>query len=130
MAERSRDWMAQAQRDLETARWNAEGGFYEWACFAAHQAAEKGLKAAYAKLGGAAWGHSVAALLVGLREKVEVDEEVVGLGRMLDRFYLPTRYPNGWETGSPKDYYALEDAQDAIARAHEVLRFCDGLLAG
>lgn len=130
MAERSRDWMAQAFRDLETARWTAEGGFHEWACFTAHQAAEKALKAAYAKLGGDAWGHSVTALLAGLREKVELDDEFVARGRILDRFYLPTRYPNGWEAGSPQDYYDSEDAKDAIARAEDVLRFCDGLLAG
>jgi HEPN domain-containing protein len=29
MAERSRDWIAQAKRDLETARWQLQGGFYE-----------------------------------------------------------------------------------------------------
>jgi HEPN domain-containing protein len=30
MAERSADWIAQARRDLDSARWLAEGHFYEW----------------------------------------------------------------------------------------------------
>lgn len=40
MPERSADWMVQAERDLEQARWSLEGRFFEWACFVARQAAE------------------------------------------------------------------------------------------
>jgi len=39
--DRSRDWFAQAERDLEHARSAQREGRHEWACFAAHQAAEK-----------------------------------------------------------------------------------------
>src|SRR5436305_3536911 len=42
MADRSGDWMAQAERDLDFARTAARDGFHEWACFVAQQAAEKG----------------------------------------------------------------------------------------
>jgi len=38
---RYRDWMAQALRDLEHAGVSLRAGHYEWACFAAQQAAEK-----------------------------------------------------------------------------------------
>lgn len=122
--------MAQAARDLETARWLAEGRFHEWACFAAQQAAEKALKAVYEARGGVSWGHSVAGLLRGLLEKAEVPEGIIDDGRTLDRFYLPARYPNGWEAGSPQDYYTAEDATDAIDRADRIVRLCQGLLAG
>ncbi len=44
--ERSADWMDQAEGDLEHARSDLKGGFYDWACFSSHQAAEKALKAA------------------------------------------------------------------------------------
>lgn len=37
--------MAQAQRDLEHARLSIGSGHFEWACFAAQQAAEKAVKA-------------------------------------------------------------------------------------
>jgi len=59
MPERSEDWLAQARRDIESARWQTEGGFFEWACFICQQSAEKALKAIYQGLGGDARGHSV-----------------------------------------------------------------------
>lgn len=49
--ERSRDWMDQAQGDLEHAQHDLEHGFYEWACFSAQQAAEKAVRAIFQKLG-------------------------------------------------------------------------------
>jgi len=130
LAERSQDWLAQALRDLESARWQAQGGFFEWACFAAQQAAEKALKAVYQKLGAEARGPSVIGLLAGLRERVRVDETLFECARLLDRFYIPTRYPNGWPAGSPKDFYTEKDAADAIRCAEELVRFGNGLLAG
>jgi HEPN domain-containing protein len=47
MPERSGDWMAQAERDLEQAEWSLKGGFYEWVCFTCQQAAEKAVKAVF-----------------------------------------------------------------------------------
>lgn len=129
MAERSQDWINQARRDLELARWSAEGAFFEWTCFAAQQAAEKAVKGVYQKLGGVAWGHSVASLLTGLQEQVTVDGEILTAARRLDRFYVPARYPNGWEAGSPREYYTLEDADEAVGCAEQLIRFCEGLLA-
>lgn len=129
MAERSRDWLEQAKRDLENAHWEKQGGFYEWACFVSQQAAERAVKAVYQRLGGEAWGHSVANLLVGLREKLEVHEELLKYAKGLDRFYIPTRYPNGWHTGSPKDYYTEEDAEHALRYGEQIIRFCENLLA-
>lgn len=130
MAERSADWLKQARRDLENARWQLEGEYYEWACFVSQQSAEKAVKAVYQKLSGEPWGHSVGSLLDGLREKTEVPEDLERDGRALDRFYVPARYPNGWAEGAPKDYYTRDDAEDAIRRAEGILRFCHGLLAG
>lgn len=129
MAERSEDWMAQARRDLDQARWSLEGGFHEWACFVSQQAAEKAVKAVYQRLGAESWGHSVASLLEGLEREVDVPEEVGACGRGLDRYYVPARYPNGWESGAPKDYYREDDAREAVGCAERVLRFCEGLLA-
>jgi len=130
MAERSRDWMDQAHRDLEHARTSIESGHFEWACFAAQQAAEKAVKAVHERLGGVAWGHSVTELLAGLGEHVEVPRNLLGLARALDRVYVPSRYPSGLVAGSPKDYYMEEDAEGAVGDSGEILRFCEGLLAG
>ncbi|MDQ7857897.1 MAG: HEPN domain-containing protein [Armatimonadota bacterium] len=50
-------------------------------------------------------------------------------GRLLDRFYIPARYPSSWDRGSPKDYFTREDAGHALRCAESILRFCEGLLA-
>lgn len=93
-------------------------------------AAEKAIKAVYQKLGGEAWGHAVAALLEGMKERVQVPDDLPACGQLLDRFYIPARYPNSWDAGSPKDYYTSEDVERALGCAEAVLRFCQGLLAG
>ena len=129
LADRSKDWIEQANRDLESARWEMKGGFHEWACFVSQQAAEKAVKAVYNRLAGEAWGHSIANLLQGLKEKIEVPDELLEAGRALDRYYIPARYPNGWDVGIPRDYYVEKDALAAIAHSEEVIRFCQSLLA-
>ena len=47
MPSRADDWFRQAPRDLAHARDTFEDGVYEWAAFAAQQAAEKAVKALY-----------------------------------------------------------------------------------
>ncbi|MDN3513291.1 MAG: HEPN domain-containing protein [Candidatus Brocadia sp.] len=129
MPERSADWIKQAERDIESARSQMNGGFYEWACFIAQQAAEKAVKAAYQKLGGEAWGHSVSELLKGLCEKTDTPQEVINIAKQLDKFYIPARYPNGWVSGTPSDYIAREDEDNAIGNSEKIIQFCKGILA-
>ncbi len=129
MPERSGDWMKQAKRDLESAKSQLQEGFYEWACFIAQQGAEKAVNALYQKLGGEAWGHSVGSLLKGLKEKAGVEEELVQSGIFLDRFYIPSRYPNGWASGTPGDFIIKKDVEDAIGNSEKIIWFCDRLLA-
>ena len=50
----------------------------------------------YQRLGADAWGHSVLDLLTGLREKIDVKDELLEAGKGLGRFYIPARYPNSW----------------------------------
>lgn len=52
MPERSTDWMKRARRALEAVRRVADETFFEWACFVFQQAAKKGVKAVFQKLGG------------------------------------------------------------------------------
>src|SRR6266550_2855896 len=85
MPNRSHDWLAQAHRDLEQAEDSRSAGRDEWACFAAHQAAEKAVKALHLFLGQEAWGHVVARLLQEL--PVAVPGDLVERSRVLDTFY-------------------------------------------
>ena len=130
MAERSGDWLRQAQRDLDSARAQRAAEFHEWACFISQQASEKALTAVFQKLGGEAWGHSIADLLRTLKERVDVPASLHASAINLDRYYIPSRYPNGWAAGSPGDYFTDEDANSAIGHSEAILRFCEGVLAG
>jgi HEPN domain-containing protein len=128
MADRSGDWLAQAERDLAMAERARSGELHEWACFAAQQAAEKALKAAHLARGQEAWGHVVAELLdalavpppAGLRDKALV----------LDGYYIPTRYANGHAAGPPSAHYGDLQSREAIAYAREVVGFARVQMAG
>ncbi|MCX7750016.1 MAG: HEPN domain-containing protein, partial [Candidatus Bipolaricaulota bacterium] len=100
MASRARDWMSQAERDLSHAR-EAQGvGHHEWACFAAHQAAEKAIQVLFQSLGADARGHSVVGLLEELPPSLRPAAELWDAAGRLDRHYIPTRYPNAFPSGA------------------------------
>jgi len=126
MANRSGDWLHQAEADLEHAQSSAKDGDYEWSCFAAQQAAEKALKALYYSLHGDPWGHSILAMLRGLpSEAVGTPEaDLIDAAKALDKHYIQTRYPNGFDTGAPTDYYTERDARESITLAKSILEFC------
>jgi HEPN domain-containing protein len=126
MANRSGDWFRQAEADLEHAESSARDGDYEWSCFAAQQAAEKALKALYYSLHGDPWGHSILAMFRGLPPEVTVALQVdlIDAAKTLDKHYILTRYPNGFDAGAPADYYTERDARESIAHAKSILEFC------
>jgi HEPN domain-containing protein len=128
MAERSKDWFAQAERDFRHARNARDDGDYEWACFAAQQSADKAVKAIYRRLGLEGWGHSLKQLLDSLAEIEQVPSELREAGLLLDRYYIPTRYPNGFAQGVPGEYFLAKDAEEAIAYADRILAFIRGRL--
>ena len=126
MPRRARDWLNQAARDLEHAKLVAKKGFHEWACFSAQQAAEKAVKALHQALGADIWGHSTWRLLEELPAGWRPGPELVDLARELDRFYMPTRYPNMHPSGSPYQYYTKSDAERAVEIAERIVSFCRG----
>jgi len=130
MPTRVQDWMRQAKRDLEHAREELRSGYYEWGCFSAQQAAEKALKALYQHLHAEAWGHSVKKLLENLPPSHACATELIEQGAALDKFYIPTRYPNGFDVGAPEDYYSKNDLEEAIQYAANVIQFCDDNISG
>ncbi len=127
--ERSADWMDQAEGDLEHARSDLRGGFYDWACFSSQQSAEKALKAVFQKLGAEAWGHSVADLLQELSKSRQIPKELVDLALELDKVYIPARYPNAHPSGSPRKRYTKNEAQRIVEYAAKIVNFCKGLLS-
>jgi len=120
--------MAQAKRDLEHAAKDVVDAYYEHACFEAQQAAEKAVKAVFHRHHADAWGHRVAVLLQALSAFTQApDDALVDDAKILDQLYVPTRYPNGFESGAPKDFFTREQADDAVRRAERIIRWCDRL---
>ncbi len=124
MAERSGDWLRQAEADLRHAHNARDDGDFEWSAFACHQAAEKAIKAVFQKHNQDAWGHALSILLSQLPAEAGAGKELVDRAKQLDKHYIPTRYPNGFERGAPVDFYTRKEAEDAIANAEAILEFC------
>jgi HEPN domain-containing protein len=126
----ARRWLATAVDDLEAARLLADGGKHAHACFAAQQAGEKAIKALWCFRGADPWGHSVQRLLRDL-EPPEVRSELADLledGAMLDRHYIPTRYPNGLPDLTPGEVYFRRDADACMDAAGRIIDRARGLI--
>lgn len=123
MANRWLDWLRQAERDLEQALDSREAGRHEWACFAAHQAAEKAVKGLHLRLGQEAWGHVVARLLADLPDSVGLPAGLEEKARVLDNFYVPTRYANSHPEGAPFEHYGPLQSEQALNHAREIIAF-------
>ena len=121
MANRAKDWFAQAERDLAQALASRREARHEWACFAAQQAAEKAVKGLHLHLDQEAWGHVVARLLREL--PLTVPELLVEKGKVLDNFYVATRYANGHAEGAPFEHYGSLQSEEAIRHAGEIIEF-------
>lgn len=117
-----RRWFLQALRDLDDAKYLSDGGRHNVACFLAQQAAEKALKAFLFFAGAeAVWGHSVAELCHDVAEMNPEFEGLLKIAGPLDKYCIPTRYPNGLPGGIPADAFTEGDAQMALSMAKQFL---------
>ena len=124
MSNRYKDWRRQANADLRHSHHALEDGDLEWCSFAAHQAAEKALKACFLHLGMEAWGHTLSALAGNLGDAVPLPAELVDYAKSLDKHYILARYPNGFPSGAPTDFYTEAEAREAVRYAETILEFC------
>ena len=123
--ERAKDWLKQALKDLKHAENSIQSNDHEWACFAAQHSAEKSVKALFQALHAEAWGHSVSGLLQVLPDKIKVDDQLLDSAKILDRHYIPARYPNAHPSGAPTDYYTGTDSNQAVEYAEKIYTFCE-----
>ena len=130
MASRWKDWYEQGKRDRERALLDIQYGYYEWACFTLQQSAGKVVKALGLALGLTLWGHSLTEMLKWIGQRIEVPPEILDDARLLDLYYIPPRYPNGFPSGKPADYFTETQAREALRAADRILRFCESHLPG
>jgi len=124
MAVRTKDWFRQGEKDLDHARKSVTNADFEWACFAAQQAAGKTVKALYQSVHIDVVDHSVSRMMRNLPQNLEAPEDLINCAKELDRHYIPSRYPNSHPEGAPLDYYTEQDARTAVEGAERIVGFC------
>jgi HEPN domain-containing protein len=123
MSRRYQDWLMQARRDLKAARDSLNAGNYEWTAFQAQQGAEKALKALLRYHNHEARGHTLVHLLDTVQDFVAVPADLWPKVRELDRHYIQPRYPNGFATGYPAEFYDQETAERVEGYGTEIVEF-------
>jgi HEPN domain-containing protein len=117
-------WFTQAIKDLDDAKFNLSGKRYNVACFLAQQSVEKALKAYLLSKGAEeVWGHSTADLC---KDAQNFDKDFANLqsdSASLDKYYIPTRYPNALPGGIPAEAFDEVDAKRATSIAEKIISF-------
>ncbi len=119
-------WLQTARSDLETASILLENARWAHACFHAQQAGEKALEALWHSRDLDPWGHSVLRLIDELGsaspETHRLVEDLREASGRLDRYYVPTRYPNGLPEIVPDQAFFRTDAEDALSQAAAIIQ--------
>ncbi|BER91754.1 HEPN domain-containing protein [Atrimonas thermophila] len=128
MGNRHQDWLRQAEKGSKRAQRSVEHGDDGWARFTAHQTAEKAVKALHLFWGQEAWGYVVAKLLREL--PISVPEELIERGKVLDGYYIPPRYPNGFPEGVPFEHFGSLQTREALEHARSIIEPVRSQMAG
>jgi HEPN domain-containing protein len=112
-------WLQTAKEDLDAAKVLKDAGKHAQACFFAQQSGEKALKAMWYVADQDPWGHSIQRLVSDFPDPEVFDKLDDWLMRAagLDRYYIPTRYPNGLPDLTPGQSYFPQDSEQAIEQA-------------
>lgn len=124
-------WLATAREDWESARILADAGRHAHACFLFQQAAEKAIKALWYAADDDPWGHSVQRLLQECPAEIASAKRTKSIeaAAALDKYYIPTRYPNGLPDLTPHAVYRPSDSADAAERAGFILDMASEMLS-
>jgi len=119
-------WFAFAEDDIRMAELAIQEGIFNQACFHAQQAAEKLLKGLLISKGTTPPRTHKLNDLVGLTGEIltsELREQII----LLDRFYIPTRYPDALPgtlpLGLPSEHEARESLSTACTLRERVMKF-------
>ena len=119
-------WLMTAEEDLAAAQTLSDHEMFAIACFHAQQAAEKSIKAIWHFEDEDPWGHSVKKLIDDFPRKNELPDlsELNDSASLLDKYYIPTRYPNGLPDLTPGQVYTKSDAALGLDAAYRFIELC------
>lgn len=108
------DCLGAARDLLATGRWAK-------VCFLCQQTAELAVKAALNALGKERRGHDIHVLLEELAKERKEVLSLVEMGKILDHYYIPTRYMNAFAEGSARVHFTEKQAREAVEVAEKIL---------
>lgn len=112
--EDAEDFLSSAQDLFLTKRWSK-------VCFLSQQAAEIAVKGAVNATGRERRGHDVHKLLEELAMHKKEALQFIDDAKMLDQYYIPTRYMNAFAEGSAKAHFTQRQAKEAIEMAEKII---------
>jgi HEPN domain-containing protein len=116
----SERWLTFAREDIRMAELAMAEGLYNQVCFHCQQCAEKAVKGLLAHQQQVPPRTHQLGDLLGLLEPnplTSIASEV----QLLDRFYIPTRYPEALPGALPEGLPDVDDAAEALAVVRQVL---------
>ena len=119
------DWLNEARAELRAARDLLHGKHWSWCCFTCQQAAEKALKAVCAFYRTPQFGHNLNLLVEAVQSHTTVRTSIERASARLNRYYIPTRYPDAFPQGAPADQFFEDDARQALTDAEAVIGFAE-----
>ena len=125
----ARRWLRQAENDLEFARLATREEFFAQACFTAHQVIEKSLKAlAYLRGDRYVIGHSLTDLISDLQGTYGGLADFRRVAGKVDRYYVPTRYPDAIPGGVPFEAFDEAEAKEAVEVAGRIIELAKSII--
>ncbi|MCS3919921.1 HEPN domain-containing protein [Fervidibacter sacchari] len=119
-------WFKQAEQTLKSAENDAAGGFWNWVCFKAEQAAQFAVKGLLRALGEPAFGHALTKLLSDLSKiGVPVPEDIQKAGKILESEYIPSLCVDAYPSGSPYEFYDAQRAENSLQACRKILKFVE-----
>jgi HEPN domain-containing protein len=125
LVQRAADWLTEGRAEFNAARDLFKGAHWSWCCFTCQQAAEKALKAVCDHFRTPQFGHNLNLLLQAVETHTVACETLRMACARLNRYYIPTRYPDAFPQGAPADQFFEEDARQALTDAEAVLAFAN-----
>lgn len=131
--EESLRWLTQAKDEFQDADDLRKRNRFYLALFHFQQAAEKALKAyLYLKVKSIEvfYTHSIDDLLE-MTMDIDPDFKEVAQAKKLDKYYAPTRYPNGLPGGVPSRYFDdPKEAEEAMELAKRIVELVEKKVMG
>lgn len=120
----SSQWLSFAGEDLKLAKISFRENIFNAVCFHAQQCVEKCLKAIIqAKIKKVLRIHHLKELFSEVRKHQPKIEDFRDGINILDRYYIPTRYPAALPGSLPDGLPDKDDAQEALQIAQEIYQF-------